>query len=332
MDSIRVRRALMTAVTAVAVSGGAVATAVPAQAVGGAPAEGGSPASVVQPGAGVGASAPWGKATHIATGYFTGGSAGGARHMDMIVRWSDAEVTLYEGADGKDPKRPFSAEHQLAAPNSAAKKSAWNFAEGITGASFGNGSDGLVVRWSDGELTQYTHVDKNGFHGEKQLAPANDKAWGHAAQITAGRFTANAQRDDLVVVWDDGQVTLHPDLDTNGVKPAAEKTLVPANATWQHAAQVTAGEFTGKKTADLLVRWADGEAAIYPGVDTEGLHGETQIRQGKSEWLHATVVGAGAFVANERPNDVLVRWADGTLSMYPGVDAKGLHDEVVIDG
>ncbi|WP_030024968.1 S1 family peptidase, partial [Streptomyces monomycini] len=29
------------------------------------------------------ASAPWGKATHIATGYFTGGSAGGTRHMDM---------------------------------------------------------------------------------------------------------------------------------------------------------------------------------------------------------------------------------------------------------
>ncbi|MEU7153116.1 hypothetical protein AB0B15_34645 [Streptomyces sp. NPDC045456] len=286
----------------------------------------------MRPVAGVGASAPWGKVTHIATGYFTGGSAGGARHMDMIVRWSDAEVTLYEGSDGKDPKRPFSAEYQLAAPNTAAKKSAWSFAEGITGAGFGDGSDGLVVRWSDGELTQYTHVDKNGFHGEKQLAPANDKAWGHAAQITVGRFTANAQRDDLVVVWDDGQVTLHPDLDTNGVKQAAEKTLVQANAAWQHTAQVTAGEFTGKRTADLLVRWADGEATLYPGVDTEGLHGETQIRQRKSEWLHAAVVGAGAFVANERPNDVVVRWADGTLSMYPGVDAKGLHDEVKIEG
>ncbi|WP_030023891.1 S1 family peptidase, partial [Streptomyces monomycini] len=40
--------------------------------------------------------APWGKATHVASGYFTGGSAGGTRHMDLIVRWTDAEMTLYQ--------------------------------------------------------------------------------------------------------------------------------------------------------------------------------------------------------------------------------------------
>ncbi|MFH8590398.1 S1 family peptidase [Streptomyces rimosus] len=274
--------------------------------------------------------APWNKATHIATGYFTGGSAGGTRHMDMIVRWNDAEVTLYEGADDKDAKHPFVAEYQLAAPTNPTKKSTWEYASQITGASFGNGTDGLVVRWVDGEVTQYTHVDKKGFHGEKMLVKSAE--WTKATQITAGRYTDNAQRDDLVVVWNDGHVTLHPDLDTNGVKPAAQKQLVKANTTWPHATQVTSGEFTGKKTADLLVRWSDGEATIYPGVDTAGLHGETQIRQRQSDWLNATVVGAGAFVANERPNDVMVRWADGTLSMYPGVDAKGLHDQVKIVG
>ncbi|MFK8849688.1 hypothetical protein [Streptomyces sp. Ac-502] len=181
-------------------------------------------------------------------------------------------------------------------------------------------------------MTQYTHVDKKGFHGEKQLAPAGNTTWGHAAQITAGRYSANAQRDDLVVVWDDGHVTLHPDLDTNGVKTSALRTLVNKNTTWPHATQVTSGEFTGKKTADLLVRWSDGEATLYPGIDTAGLHGETQIRPQGSAWTGATVIGAGAFVANDRPNDVLVRWANGTLSMYPGFDAKGLHDEVKIVG
>ncbi|MFF3277386.1 S1 family peptidase [Streptomyces chrestomyceticus] len=276
------------------------------------------------------ASAPWGKATHVATGYFTGGSAGGARHMDMIVRWNDAEVTLYQGAEDKDAKVPFVAEYQLAAPNTPTKKSTWDFARGITGASFGDGTDGLVVRWSDGELTQYTHVDKNGFHGEKMLAKSAD--WTKAAQITAGRYTANAQRDDLLVVWNDGHVTLHPDLDTNGVKPAAQKVLTKANTTWPHATQITSGEFTGKKTADLLVRWSDGEATIYPGVDAAGFHGETQIRPQGSAWTNATVVGAGAFVANDRPNDVMVRWANGSLSMYPGVDGAGLHDEVKIVG
>ncbi|MFH8596351.1 S1 family peptidase [Streptomyces rimosus] len=278
------------------------------------------------------ASAPWNKATHIATGYFTGGSAGGTRHMDMIVRWNDSEMTLYQGGDDKDAKNPFVAEYQLGKRVEEDPKTNWQYAKQITGASFGNGSDGLVVRWGDGELTQYTHVDKDGFHGEKQLAPRYNSTWGHAIQIAAGRYSANAQRDDLVVVWDDGRVTMHPDLDTNGVKPAGQKTLVNKNTTWPHATQIASGEFTGKKTADLLVRWSDGEATIYPGVDTAGLHGETQIRAKGGDWTNAIVVGAGAFVANERPNDVIVRWGNGTLSMYPGVDVGGLHDQVKIVG
>ncbi|GCD41390.1 S1 family peptidase [Streptomyces paromomycinus] len=279
---------------------------------------------------GVFPNAPWGKATHVASGYFTGGSAGGTRHMDLIVRWTDAEMTLYQGGDDKDAKHPFVAEYRLAAPNTPKKKSTWDYARQITGASFGNGSDGLVVRWVDGEVTQYTHVDKDGFHGEKMLAKSAD--WTKATQITAGRYTGNAQRDDLLVVWNDGRVTLHPDLDTNGVKPASQKVLTKANTTWQHATQITSGEFTGKKTADLLVRWSDGEATIYPGVDTAGFHGEIQLRPAKSPWSGATVVGAGAFVANERPNDVIVRWADQSLGIYPGVDAQGTHGEIKLVG
>ncbi|MFD5737256.1 S1 family peptidase [Streptomyces sioyaensis] len=271
------------------------------------------------------AAAPWAKATHIASGYFTGGSAGGTRHMDMIVRWNDAEVTLYQGSEDKDPRHPFSAEYQLAEAPKPPKTSIWQHVEQITGASFGGGTDGLVVRWDDGELTQYTHVDKNGFHGEKQLAKAKNTVWPHATQLTAGRYTANAQRDDMIVTWDDGRVTFYNDLDTNGVR--TEKTLVKKNTTWAQATQISAGEFTGKKTADLFVHWSDGEVTLYPGVDAAGTHGETQIRPRKSYWAHATVVTAGAFVANDRPNDVLVRWDTGAVTLFPDADAAGLHSE-----
>ncbi|MBL1090488.1 S1 family peptidase [Streptomyces sp. 9-7] len=276
------------------------------------------------------AAAPWEKATHIASGYFTGGSAGGSRHMDMIVRWNDAEVTLYQGSDDKDPRHPFSAEYQLAEPPEPGRTSIWQHAMQITGASFGGGTDGLVVRWSDGELTQYTHVDAKGFHGEKQLAKAKNTLWPHATQITAGRYSASQQRDDLLVTWDDGRVTLHPDLGANGVADKAQKVLVNKNTTWTHATQISAGEFTGKKTMDLLVRWSDGEATIYPGVDTAGFHGEINVRPEKSYWTNATVMGAGAFVANDRANDVLVRWANGKLSLFPGVDTTGTHAEIKI--
>ncbi|ARF58404.1 hypothetical protein B1H19_33225 [Streptomyces gilvosporeus] len=277
--------------------------------------------------------APWDKATHIASGYFTGGSAGGTRHMDMIVRWIDSEVTLYQGGDDKDPSHPFIAEYQLGKPLKQAPKTNWQYVKEMTAAGFGDGTDGLVVRWVDSEMTQYTHVDAKGFHNERKLvAPVKKGPWTHAKQMTAGRYTANAQRDDLVVVWDDGRVTLHPDLNANGLADKAKKTLVKKNTTWPFATQIAAGEFTGKKTADLLVRWVDGESTIYPGVDAAGLHGEIKIRPKKSPWINATVVTAGAFVANERPNDVMVRWQDGSLGLYPGVDAAGTHGEVKLTG
>ena len=40
------------------------------------------------------------------------------------------------------------------------------------------------------------------------------------------------------------------------------------------------------------------------------------------------MVTAGAFTTNPAADDILVRWSDGHVSLFPGVDTKGLHDEV----
>ncbi|MFE7773922.1 S1 family peptidase [Streptomyces sp. NPDC057445] len=269
--------------------------------------------------------ADWKKADLLAAGYFTGGSANGKRHMDLLVRWVDGSVTLFQGAEGSDAKAPFSARYELAKAGSV-----WKHARAISGGSFtAGGSDGLVVRWVDGEVTQYTHVDQQGFHEEKMLAKAA-AAWQSAKVVTAGRFNGGSLRDDLLVVWANGTVSLYPDLNTNGVRK--ESQLVKADKTWTYADQISAGEFTGGKTSDLLVRWKDGETTIYPGVDTKGFHGETKIRPAKSPWANATVLTVGAFTANKVPNDVLVRWNDGKLTLHPGVDGAGLHSEVQIAG
>ncbi|MFD5548798.1 S1 family peptidase [Streptomyces goshikiensis] len=270
--------------------------------------------------------ADWTKADLLAAGYFTGGSANGTRHMDLVVRWTDGSLSLFQGADHNDPKYPFAAEHKVAAPNSV-----WRYARALTAGSFAaTGTDGLVVRWSDGELTEYAHVDAAGFHDEKTHRPANTVAWQNAKLITAGRYTANPLRDDLLVVWNDGKVSLYADIDTNGV--TKESVLSKANTTWPHAEQISAGAFTGKATNDLMVRWADGETTIYPGVDTAGFHGEIKIRDPKSPWFNAKVLTAGAFVGNKSAQDVLVRWTDGKLSLFPAVDAAGLHTEVKLVG
>ncbi|MEU1625326.1 S1 family peptidase [Streptomyces sp. NPDC020096] len=267
------------------------------------------------------AKAPWKDAQQMTAGYYTGGSAGGTRHMDLIVQWIDGEVTLYQGADSNDPARPFAAEYQLAPP-----KGAWAKAVSIDSANLtGGGTDGLVVRWDDGKITQYATVDTKGFHGEKQLAAPN-ATWKNARQMTVGRYTPGGRRDDLVVVWKDGETSLYTDLATNGFK--RESQLAKPNTTWAYADQITAGEFTGKATGDLLVRWKDGETTIYPGLTAKGIPAEIKIEKAKSAWINATVVAAGAFTTSTVPNDVLVRWNTGRLALYPGVDATGVHDEV----
>lgn len=270
--------------------------------------------------------ANWKNADLLASGYFTSGSVGGKRRMDMVVRWADGSVTLYQGADHSDPKYPFSAEYKLAGAGST-----WKYARTMTGGSFtGSGSDGMVVRWSDGELTQYTHVDQNGFHDEKTLRPAKTKSWENAKFITTGRYTANALRDDLLVVWADGSVSMYPDLDAKGL---TGWTQILNAGSWSDAAQISAGEFTGGKTGDLLVRWKDGDTTIFPAVDINGIHSRTRIRPPQSAWTNAQVLTVGSFTAaGGRPNDILVRWSDGPVSYYPGVDANGLHGDVQLIG
>ncbi|MFJ7904767.1 trypsin-like serine protease [Streptomyces sp. NPDC096198] len=268
------------------------------------------------------AAAPWKNAVQMTTGYYTGGSDGGTRRMDLIVVWNDGEVTLYQGGDGSDPAHPFTAEHQLARP-----KSIWAKALSVTSVNTGGDTDGLVVRWIDGEMTLYPTVDAKGFHGEKQLAPPKTAIWKDDVHLlAAGRFTPGGHRDDLLVDWKDGHVSVFSDLAANGLKKQTQ--TVAKNNTWPSATQLTTGSFTGKDTDDLLVRWIDGETTIYPGMTAKALTGEIKIRPAKSNWKDATVVAAGAFTTNTAADDILVRWNDGHVSLFPGTDAGGLHDEV----
>ncbi|OIJ97518.1 esterase [Streptomyces sp. MUSC 14] len=268
------------------------------------------------------AAAPWKHAVQITAGYYTGDSAGGTRHTDLIVVWDSGKVTLYQGGYGNDPARPFAAEHQL-----QPEKSIWTHAVNVTGTNTGGGTDGVVVRWSDGEMTLYPTVDAKGFHGEKQLAPPKTSEWeDDAQQLTAGRFTANGLRDDLLVTFKDGHVSVFSDLAANGLKKQTQ--TVAKNTTWPYAEKLATGSFTGKTTDDVLVRWIDGETTIYPGMTGKTLPAETRIRPAKSYWTNAAAITAGAFTTNTTANDILVRWNDGHVSYFTGVDAKGLHDEV----
>ncbi|MET8756515.1 trypsin-like peptidase domain-containing protein [Lentzea sp. NPDC004782] len=244
----------------------------------------------------LGSGSTWKHAQLITSGRFTGST-----QLDMIVRWSDGEVTLYQGGSTSDPQKPFVGETQLAAPQSI-----WTHAKGI--ATVGNG---LVVTWSDGEVTYYGSVDKSGFHNEVQLAAPN-ALWKDHASYIAGLG------GDLVVVWNDGETTLYQGIAAN--KLGSERQLVAPNGTWTHAQTISGGNWTGSGTPDLLVRWSDGEFTIYGDVASAGLGQEHQVQAPNDLWTHATVTAG-------RGNGIIVRWSDGEVSFYPDVDGQ-LHREI----
>ena len=238
----------------------------------------------------------WKHADLITSGDFTGSG-----QLDTIVKWSDGEVTLYQGGSTSDPQKPFVGETQLAAPGGI-----WTHAKGIATV-----NHGLVVTWSDGEVTYYGSVSKNGFAGEVQLAAPNALWRDHAAYIAG-------LGGDLVVVWNDGETTLYQGIAANGIH--SERQLAAPNGTWTHAQTISGGNWVGSGTPDLLVRWSDGEFTIYGDVASAGLGQEHQVQAPNELWTHATVTAG-------RGNAILVRWSDGEVSLYPDVDGK-LHREI----
>ncbi|MFH8391208.1 trypsin-like serine protease [Streptomyces sp. NPDC018036] len=248
-----------------------------------------------------GTAATWQNAGLMASGDFrrTG-------HSDMIVVWSDGEVTLYpgDGHGGYDPERQL-----------LPKNSTWKNAKTVTAGDF-TGSDqfDLLVRWADGEVTLYGDVGSKGLNwpGTQMIKP-ND-LWKNATQIVAGRFAAAQYVTDLVVRWSDGELTLYTNVGAGTF--GQEHQLKPKNDTWRNATLLTAGEFSGDQKWDLMVRWVDGELDDYVGTTASGLGGERRILDPNGLWKHDAAMTTGDFTGNGRTDDLVIRWSDGETTMY----------------
>ncbi|WP_432092816.1 trypsin-like serine peptidase [Streptomyces sp. bgisy100] len=271
----------------------------------------------------LGTAGTWKHADVLAGGHFAGGNPGGEDYADLLVRWSDGELSIYRGSG--DGAGTFDKEFRVLGPNGT-----WKNAVSVTAGDFtGTGrDDDLLVRWVDGEVTLYPDVDEKGLHGEVQLQKPGAR-WKHAASITAGRYTTTDDRaNDLLVRWSDGTVTLFTDVDRQGFHE--EKKLSPPSGTWKNAATLTSGDFTGTGQHDLMVRWTDGELTLYPDLDQDGFHGEKQLRAPGEPWKQATVLAAGDYTGNHRPDDILIRWSDGALTLHPDAGESGGSRDLVL--
>ncbi|MGW9370297.1 hypothetical protein ACWGVR_09795 [Streptomyces xanthophaeus] len=96
----------------------------------------------------------WKHAKGIASGYFTvDGDNIDEDRMDMFVMWTDGEVSLYTDVS----ERGMGAESQVLAADET-----WKYASEIGSGDYtGNDNWDLIIRWSDGELTNYQDFNGN---------------------------------------------------------------------------------------------------------------------------------------------------------------------------
>ncbi|MCS0605924.1 trypsin-like serine protease [Streptomyces sp. LP11] len=260
----------------------------------------------------MGSGPTWKHARLMASGDFQG-----TGHGDMLVVWSDGEVTLYDS----DGRGLFTGERRLLPKNST-----WTHAATLTAGDF-TGSDrfDLLVRWSDGETTLYGDVGTKGLNWAGVQMSKPKSVWKDAVQIAAGRFSAATHVTDLIVRWVDGEVTLYTGVDSGTF--GQEHQLKKKNATWKDATLLTGGDFSGTGTWDLMVRWTDGELDTYTGTGASGLGAERRVLNANALWKHDAVMTTGDFTGDHRTDDLVVRWSDGETTMYTDTAATRLGGE-----
>ncbi|MFJ1560632.1 trypsin-like serine peptidase [Streptomyces mirabilis] len=254
----------------------------------------------------------WRNARLLASGDFRG-----TGHSDMIAVWSDGRATLYLG----DGKGGFVSEQQLLAPNGT-----WTHAQTITAGDFaGSKQSDLMVRWSDGEVTLYGDVGKNGLNtaGTRMIGP--NQTWTHATQMTAGRFTADAAARDLIVRWSDGELTLYTNVSAGTF--GKENQLKAPNPRWKDATTLTSVDFSGSGRRNLMVRWSNGAIDTYPSITTSGLGDATRLQGPTTLWTGDLAMTAGNFTPDGRTDDLVVRRPDGGITLYSDTSSTELGTE-----
>ncbi|WP_329129324.1 hypothetical protein OG727_34180 [Streptomyces caniferus] len=87
----------------------------------------------------------------------------------------------------------------------------WTHATEIGSGDYtGNDNWDLIVRWSDGELTNYQDFTGGAPWGENKLH-GPDSTWTHALIVSGGDYSDNPHADDTIVRWSDGELTLYTD-------------------------------------------------------------------------------------------------------------------------
>ncbi|MFK4225199.1 trypsin-like serine peptidase [Streptomyces sp. NPDC019890] len=261
------------------------------------------------------------------TGGYNGG--GNDQNVDWItyapIYGKDAQDLYNDAVAGRQPGARPPYQPATGDPYLPGGGDLWKHARLLASGDFSNtGHSDLIVVWTDGETTLYPGDGKGGFQPERQLLPKND-LWKKAGSITGGDFTGSNQFD-LLVRWNDGEVTLYPDVSSNGLNVAGTQ-MAKKDSVWKFATQISAGRFNAATyVTDLVVRWKDGELSLYTNVSSGTFGQEHKLRAADPLWEHATLLTSGQFSGNHTW-DLMIRWSDGEVDNYVGTTTTALGSE-----
>ncbi|MCJ0871801.1 serine protease [Streptomyces sp. AP-93] len=278
------------------------------------------------------AAARTGKVVGNTGGYYGGGNDANDSWVTYAPVYGKDAQDLYNDANaGRDPGGISRPPYQGSAdsPLLPGLGDLWTHARQIASGDFtGSGRSSLLVVWTDGEVTLFPGDGNGGFLPERRLAAPN-AGWKPVATITAGDFTGSSQFD-LMVRWDDGRMTLHADVGSNGLGSVSE--MAPSGSVWKYATQIAAGRFNATTyVTDLMVRWSDGELSLYTNVGAGTLGQEYRLKDPDDTWKGATLLTSGQFSGHQKW-DLMVRWSTGALHNYVGTTTAGLGSERPVHG
>ncbi|MBH1938391.1 trypsin-like serine protease [Streptomyces sp. AV19] len=159
--------------------------------------------------------------------------------------------------------------------------------------------------------------------------PESARTMSFARHLAAGEFTGDG-REDLVVVWRDGEATLYPGDGKGGF--GAGRQLMRKHSAWERIQTITAGDFTGNGRSDLMVVWTDtkgkptGKVSVFADGSASGPGKEHVVAKSGSMWKDASRITAGKYTSG-RANDVAVVWRDGEVTLHTGASGSGTGKE-----
>ncbi|MEV6303172.1 VCBS repeat-containing protein [Actinoplanes sp. NPDC051861] len=235
----------------------------------------------------------------------------GDGHTDVVARFSDGALWVYPGT-GNTGMSTFGDRYQVG--------TGWNDATSIIAADI-NGDDhvDVLARFADGTLWVYPGTGKTGMStfGDRYQVGTG---WADATAVAVADLNGDGHLD-ILARFSDGALWVYPGTGQTGTSTFGERYQVGSG--WNDATAIIAADLNGDGHTDVLARFSDGGLWVYPGTGNTGMGTFGDRYQVGTGWNDASALTVGDLNGDGHL-DILARFSDGALWVYPGTGKTGL--------